>query len=142
MGAACLLHHRAAAAAVDDRVVQILTVPAVEGERLLDTAGRGGKKSDSCFAAVLAGQVICEGGAAVHGAGPAAALQLREPAVLCGEGDGGCAPEGMLQQTPALPATAGPHGHHGQSNPLPSDVSSRVRKTHIHQQMATFCSAL
>lgn len=98
--------------------------------------------TSSCFAALLTGQVVREGGAAVHGTGPAAALQLREPAVLRGEGDGGCAPEGVLRQTPALPAAAGPHGHHGQSDPLPSDVSPRVRKMHIHQQMATFYSAL
>lgn len=131
-------------------VVQKLTVAAVERERLLDTAGKGGeekkrekKKTDSfLFAALLAGQVVREGGAAVHGAGPAAALQLREPAVLGGEGDGGGAAEGVLRQTPTLPAAAGPHGHHGQSDPLPSDVSPRVRKTHIRQQMAMLCSAL
>lgn len=89
-------------------------------------------------ALLLPGQVVCEGRAAVHGAGTAAALQLRQPAVLGGEGDGVRAAEGVLRQAPALPGATGPHGHHGQPDPVPSDVPPRVRKTHIHRQMATF----
>lgn len=89
-------------------------------------------------ALLLPGQVVCEGRAAVHGAGTAAALQLRQPAVLGGEGDGVRAAEGVLRQAPALPGATGPHGHHGQPDPVPPDVPPRVRKTHIHRQMATF----
>lgn len=48
-------------------------------------------------ALLLPGQVVCEGRAAVHGAGTAAALQLRQPEVLGGEGDGVHAAEGVLR---------------------------------------------
>lgn len=89
-------------------------------------------------ALLLPGQVVCEGRAAVHGAGTAAALQLRQPPMLGGEGDGVRAAEGVLRQAPALSGATGPHGHHGQPDPVPSDVPPRVRKTHIHRQMATF----
>lgn len=73
------------------------------------------------------GQVVCEGCVAVHGAGSAAALQLREPPVLSGERDGVLAPERVLLQTPALPGATRPHGHHGQPGPVPPDVSPGVR---------------
>lgn len=79
---------------------------------------------------LLPGQVICEGCVAVHGAGASTALQLREPPVLSGQRDGVLAPEGVLLQTPAVPGATGPHGHHGQSGPVPLDVSPGVRETH------------
>lgn len=69
----------------------------------------------------------------MHGAGTAAALQLRQPTVLGSKRDGVLAPERVLLQTPALPDAAGPHGHHGQLDPVSSDVSPGVRETHINK---------
>ncbi len=87
-----------------------------------------------CSLFLLPGKVIREGCVAVHGAGTAAALQLCEPTVHSGERDVVLAPERVLLQTPALPGTTGPHGHHGQPGPVPSHVSARVKKMHIHSQ--------
>lgn len=70
----------------------------------------------------------------MHGAGPAAALQLREPALLGGERHGVLAAERVLLQTPALPGAAGPHGHHGQPGPVPTHVSPGVRAAHSSLQ--------
>lgn len=84
-------------------------------------------------ALLLPGQVICEGCIEVHGAGTAAALQLRQPTVLGSKRDGVLAPERVLLQTPALPDATGPHGHHGQLDPVPSDFSPGVRETHINK---------
>lgn len=67
----------------------------------------------------------------MHGTGTAAAIQLCEQAVLGCKRDGVLAPERVLLQTPALPGASGPHGHHGQLDPVPSDVSPRVRDVHI-----------
>lgn len=95
--------------------------------------GRNHQKLIPPVAVLLPGQVICEGRVAVHGAGTAAALQLCESTVLGSKRDGVLAPERVLLQTPALPGTAGPHGHHGQLDPVPSDVSPRVSGTHANK---------
>lgn len=87
-------------------------------------------QTDSSHSApLLSGQVICEGCTALHGTGTAAALQLCQPTVLGSKRDGVLTPERVLLQTPALSGTTGPHGHHGQLDPVPSDVSPGVRET-------------
>lgn len=95
----------------------------------------GGKKK-SCFPVIvhslfsfLAGQSICEGHVAVHGVGAAAAFQLHQPAVFGDKGDGVRASEGVLHQTPALPGTAGSHGHRGKPGAVTPNVSPWVRNT-------------
>lgn len=66
----------------------------------------------------------------MHGAGTAAALQLCESTVLGSKRDGVLAAERVLLRTPALPGAEGPHGHHGQPDPVPSDVSPGVSEAH------------
>lgn len=71
----------------------------------------------------------------MHGAGAAAAVQLLEPTVLRRERDGVLPPERVLLQTPALPGASGSHGHHGQLDPVPSDVPPRVRTFSFHSDI-------
>lgn len=68
----------------------------------------------------------------MHGTGTAAALQLCEPQVLSSKRDGVLAPERVLLQTPALPGSAGPHGHYGKPGPVSPVVPTRVRETQTH----------
>lgn len=82
---------------------------------------------------LLAGQSICEGHVAVPGIGAAAAFQLHQPAVFGDKGDGVRASEGVLHQTPALPGTAGSHGHRGKPGAVSPNVSPWVRNTNSHK---------
>lgn len=68
----------------------------------------------------------------MHGPRASTALQLREPSMHIHKRDGVFTPERMLLQTPAVPGSAGPHGHHGEPGPVPADVPSGVRERSLH----------